>query len=84
MFSNPYVYQTLDQLLSMPVVQHVCTLSSGFLKSMSIIDMGIVSFDNNDGHELYVAKILCGTLAGCGGSLWIGKCTHIKYNAFIY
>jgi hypothetical protein len=75
MFSNPYVYQVVDFLFSVPVIEHVFTLSDSILRAMAMIQTGVEGVSSNPalGPHLFVAKVLCGTLAGCGGGLWIGK-----------
>lgn len=75
MFSNPYVYQLVEFLFSVPVVEHIFTLSDSVLRALAMIQVGIdgVSLNPALGPDKFVAKILCGTLAGCGGGLWIGK-----------
>lgn len=75
MFSNPYVYQLVDFLFSVPIVEHIFTLSDSVLRALAMIEVGIDGVNSNPalGPDKFVAKILCGTLAGCGGGLWIGK-----------
>lgn len=75
MFSNPYVYQVVDFLFSIPVVEHVFTLSDSILRALAMIQVGVEGVSANPalGADKFVAKVLCGTLAGCGGGLWIGK-----------
>jgi hypothetical protein len=75
MFSNPYVYQVVDFLFSVPVVEHVFTLSDSILRALAMIQVGVEGVSSNPalGADKFVAKVLCGTLAGCGGGLWIGK-----------
>lgn len=75
MFSNPYVYQVVDFLFSIPVVEHVFTLSDSILRALAMIQVGVEGVSSNPalGADKFVAKVLCGTLAGCGGGLWIGK-----------
>ncbi|GAN07030.1 hypothetical protein MAM1_0145c06520 [Mucor ambiguus] len=73
MFSNPYVYQVVDFLFSIPVVEHVFTLSDSILRALAMIQVGVEGVSANPalGADKFVAKVLCGTLAGCGGGLWI-------------
>lgn len=73
MFSNPYVYQLVNFLFSVPVVEHIFTLSDSVLRALAMIQVGIDGVNSNPalGPDKFVAKILCGTLAGCGGGLWI-------------
>lgn len=77
MFSNPYVYQVVDYLFSVPLVEHMFTLSDSILRTMAMIESGVEGVGSNPalGPDKIVAKVLCGTLAGCGGGLWIGKYT---------
>ncbi|CEP08076.1 hypothetical protein [Parasitella parasitica] len=73
MFSNPYVYQFVDFLFSIPLVEHVFTLSDSILRALAMIQVGVEGVGSNPalGPDKFVAKVLCGTLAGCGGGLWI-------------
>ncbi|KAI9275306.1 hypothetical protein BY458DRAFT_507043, partial [Sporodiniella umbellata] len=75
MFSNSYVFQVVDALFNMPVIDHAFSLSDSVLRALAMCQNGIDGVSNNPdlGPDKYVAKVLCGTLAGCGGGLWIGK-----------
>lgn len=75
MFSNPYVYQVVDFLINIPVVEHIFTVSDSILRTLAMVQVGIEGVNSNPnlGPTKFVAKVLCGTLAGCGGGLWIGK-----------
>lgn len=74
MFSNPYVFQIVDYLFSIPFVEHLFTLSDSILRAMAMTQNGVdgVTAHPALGADKIVAKILCGTLGGCGGGLWIG------------
>lgn len=80
MFSSPYAYQTVDFLFSLPLVEHFFTLSDSILRAMAMTQSGVEGVTANPalGADKIVAKILCGTLAGCGGGLWIGKYLYMK------
>ncbi|KAI8352455.1 hypothetical protein EDC96DRAFT_517995 [Choanephora cucurbitarum] len=75
MFSNTMFYQTIDFLFSIPLVEHIFTLSDSILRTLAMVQSGIEGVNHNPGlgQDKIVAKIICGTLAGCGGGLWIGK-----------
>jgi hypothetical protein len=75
MFSNPYVYQVVDYLFSVPVVEHIFTLSDSVLRASAMTQGGIEGVNDNPalGFDKFVAKVICGTLGGCGGGIWIGK-----------
>jgi uncharacterized membrane protein YeiH len=75
MFSNQFVYQVVDFLFSVPVIEHVFTVSDSILRAMAMFQFGIEGVNSNPalGADKFVAKIICGTLAGCGGGLWVGK-----------
>lgn len=75
MFSNPYIYHIVDTLFSIPLVEHIFTLSDSILRAMAMTQNGVEGVGANPalGADKIVAKILCGTLGGCGGGLWIGK-----------
>jgi hypothetical protein len=75
MFSNPYVYQVVDYLFSVPVVEHIFTLSDSILRASAMTQGGIEGVNDNPalGFDKFVAKVICGTLGGCGGGIWIGK-----------
>jgi hypothetical protein len=51
------------------------TLSDSILRTLAMCQNGIdgTTFNPDLGPDKYIAKILCGTLAGCGGGLWIGN-----------
>ncbi|KAG0778509.1 hypothetical protein G6F57_011391 [Rhizopus arrhizus] len=75
MFSNSYAYQMMDFLFNIPFVEHMFTLSDSILRTLAMCQNGIdgTTFNPDLGPDKYIAKILCGTLAGCGGGLWIGN-----------
>lgn len=81
MFSNPYVYQLVDLLINIPVVEHAFTLSDSILRTLAMVQVGIEGVNSNPnlGTDKLVAKIICGTLAGCGGGLWIGIYIYTVY-----
>lgn len=76
MFSNPYVFQFLQYLFSIPLVEQLFTAADGVMRTSSVIRNGIegVALNPELGQDKWVAKILCGTLSGCGGGLWVGTC----------
>ncbi|KAI8047905.1 hypothetical protein BDF21DRAFT_372745 [Thamnidium elegans] len=73
MFSHPYVYQVVDFLINIPIVEHIFTVSDSILRTLAMVQVGIEGVNSNPnlGPTKFVAKVLCGTLAGCGGGLWI-------------
>ncbi|CAO3703387.1 unnamed protein product [Rhizopus stolonifer] len=73
MFSSSRIYQTTEFLFNIPVIEHIFTLSDSILRALAMCQNGIDGVSSNPvlGPEKYVAKVLCGTLAGCGGGLWI-------------
>ncbi|CAO3624362.1 unnamed protein product [Cunninghamella blakesleeana] len=73
MFSNPYFYQFTQYLFSIPTLQEVLILADGILRNYSITKIGIegVSLNPSLGDDKWVAKLILGTLAGCGGGFWI-------------
>lgn len=73
MFSNAYAYQIVDVLFNIPIIEHLFALSDSILRALSMCQNGIDGVSNHPelGPDKYVAKVLCGTLAGCGGGLWI-------------
>lgn len=75
MFSNSYAYQMMGFLFNIPFVEHMFTLSDSILRTLAMCQNGIdgITFNPDLGPDKYIAKILCGTLAGCGGGLWIGN-----------
>ncbi|KAI7864751.1 hypothetical protein BDF14DRAFT_1731627 [Spinellus fusiger] len=80
MNSNPYVYQLTDVMFTMPMVSHLFRVSDGVLRNKSICQLGVQGVSNHPslGADKWVAQIVCGTLAGCGGALWIGKGNGIR------
>lgn len=81
MFSNQYVYQVVDFLFSVPVVEQVFTLSDSILRALAMFQLGVEGVNSNPdlGANKFIAKIICGTLAGCGGGLWVGKFVRVVY-----
>ncbi|ORZ25809.1 hypothetical protein BCR42DRAFT_315983 [Absidia repens] len=75
MFSNPYAYPLVDYLFSIPAVEQVLTLSDGILRNFAVTKIGIEGVALNPllGGDKWVAKLICGTLAGCGSGFWIGQ-----------
>ncbi|KAI8099644.1 uncharacterized protein BX664DRAFT_273000 [Halteromyces radiatus] len=73
MFSNPYVYPFVDYLFSIPALEQVLTVADGILRNFAITRVGIEGVALNPllGDDKWVAKLICGTLAGCGGGFWI-------------
>lgn len=85
MFSSSRIYQITEFLFNIPVIEHIFTLSDSILRALAMCQNGIDGVSSNPalGPEKYVAKVLCGTLAGCGGGLWIGK-SKSKGNGLIF
>ena len=73
MFSNPYVFQYTDYLFKLPVVEELFTVGDAILRNQAIIQFGVDGVNTTLGADKWVAKILCGTLAGSGGGIWIGR-----------
>ncbi|KAI8342064.1 hypothetical protein BC941DRAFT_499564 [Chlamydoabsidia padenii] len=73
MFSNPYVYPLVQSLFKIPVMEEFLTLADGILRNKVITQIGIEGVALNPllGNDKWVAKLICGTLAGCGGGFWI-------------
>ncbi|KAI8388723.1 uncharacterized protein BYT42DRAFT_561002 [Radiomyces spectabilis] len=84
MFSNPYFYNILQFLFSIPVVEQVVCLSDGILRNFAVTRIGVDGVSANPalGEDKWVAKIICGTLAGSGGGLWIDafRLTHQEWS----
>ncbi|KAI8385056.1 uncharacterized protein BYT42DRAFT_493541 [Radiomyces spectabilis] len=80
MFSNSFIYRCTQSLFEMPLGEHLFTLSDAVLRTSAMVQYGIEGVTANPGLGAgkSVAKIICGTLAGCGGGLWIGKITDIQ------
>ncbi|KAI8338280.1 hypothetical protein BC941DRAFT_479256 [Chlamydoabsidia padenii] len=72
MFSNPYIYPVIQFLFSMPGLEQVLTIADGILRMFAITRIGIEG-SSILGDDQWVAKLICGTLSGCGGGFWIGK-----------
>lgn len=73
MFSNPYLFQYTDYLFKLPVVEDLFTVADSILRNQAIIQFGVDGVNKTLGTDKWVAKILCGTLSGSGGGIWIGK-----------
>lgn len=73
MFSNPYFYQFIQYLFSIPFVEQLFTVADGILRTAAVVKVGVEGVSVSLGPDKWAAKILCGTLAGCGGGLWVGK-----------
>jgi hypothetical protein len=65
----------VSSLLKVPAVEEFLTLADGILRNTAITQIGIEGVALNPllGNDKWVAKLICGTLAGCGGGFWIGK-----------
>ncbi|KAI8069904.1 hypothetical protein BC940DRAFT_296447 [Gongronella butleri] len=77
MFSNDYFYNFLQYVFSIPLATQVLTIADGILRNFAVIRIGVEGVSQNPllGADKYVAKLICGTLAGAGGGFWIGKRT---------
>ncbi|ORZ19724.1 hypothetical protein BCR42DRAFT_323529 [Absidia repens] len=75
MFSNPYVYSLVNALFRIPALEQALTLADGILRNFSVTRVGIQGVVSNPalGDDKWMAKLICGTLAGCGGGFWIGR-----------
>ncbi|KAF7732036.1 hypothetical protein EC973_007141 [Apophysomyces ossiformis] len=73
MFSNPYVYQFFQFLFSVPLIEQLFTAADGIRRNHSIAVTGVegVSLNPALGADKWMAKIVCGAIAGCGGGLWV-------------
>ncbi|CAO3596714.1 unnamed protein product [Absidia cylindrospora] len=73
MFSNPYVYSLVNSLFRIPALEQVLTLADGILRNFAVTRVGIQGVISNPalGDDKWMAKLICGTLAGCGGGFWI-------------
>ncbi|KAI8343974.1 hypothetical protein BC941DRAFT_326384, partial [Chlamydoabsidia padenii] len=72
MFSNDIIYQGIHWLFcSFPLVEHVFTVSDGFLRTMAMVQGGVDGVETALGPNKWMAQLICGTLAGCGGGLWM-------------
>ncbi|KAG2223423.1 hypothetical protein INT45_001729 [Circinella minor] len=71
MFSNSFVYPFFHFIFSLPLVEELFTVADGILRNAAIVNFGVLGVDSILGADKFVAKILCGTLAGSGGGFWI-------------
>ncbi|CAO3594737.1 unnamed protein product [Absidia cylindrospora] len=71
MFSNNYCYQFIHFLFSLPLVEHAFTVSDGFLRAMAMLQFGVDGVDKVLGPNKWMAQLICGVLAGCGGGLFM-------------
>ncbi|KAI8085989.1 uncharacterized protein BX664DRAFT_334640 [Halteromyces radiatus] len=70
-FSNDYFYLLMQTLFSLPLVEHAFTVSDGFLRTMAMVQFGVDGVTGVLGHKKWMAQLICGMLAGCGGGLWM-------------
>ncbi|KAI9244554.1 hypothetical protein BDA99DRAFT_448363 [Phascolomyces articulosus] len=71
MFSNSFVYPFFHIIFSLPLIEEVFTIADAILRNAAIVNFGVMGVDTTLGQDKYVAKVLCGTLAGSGGGFWI-------------
>ncbi|KAG0174365.1 hypothetical protein DFQ28_006652 [Apophysomyces sp. BC1034] len=73
MFSNPYIYQCFQFLFSVPLVEQLFTTADGIRRNHSIVTTGVEGVALNPvlGNDKWMAKVVCGAIAGCGGGLWV-------------
>lgn len=73
MFAHTFVYEAFKFLFSIPLVEEVFTVVDAILRNIAIVRFGVDGVDGALGPGKWVAKLICGTLAGAGGGFWIGK-----------
>ncbi|ORZ22525.1 hypothetical protein BCR42DRAFT_170283 [Absidia repens] len=69
MFSNDFCYRLIHFLFSLPLVEHAFTVSDGFLRAIAMLQFGVNGVDEMLGPNKWMAQLICGVLAGCGGGL---------------
>ena len=62
-------------MFAIPLMEQLFTAADGILRTSAVVNGGIMGVTNNKdlGDDKWVAKIICGALAGCGGGLWTGS-----------
>ncbi|KAI9322871.1 hypothetical protein BX666DRAFT_1848277 [Dichotomocladium elegans] len=75
MFSNSYIYGFLQRIFAIPFVEEIFAAADGVKRAAGVVKFGVdaVSLNPELGPDKWAAKIICGSLAGCGGGLWVGK-----------
>lgn len=68
------MYQAVDALFHVPLVEEAFTIVDGILRNMAIVQFGIHGVTQSLGPDKWMAQVICGTLTGCGGAFWIGMC----------
>ncbi|CDH52884.1 hypothetical protein RO3G_16174 [Lichtheimia corymbifera JMRC:FSU:9682] len=71
MFAHTFVYEAFKFLFSIPLVEEVFTVVDAILRNIAIVRFGVDGVDDALGPGKWVAKLICGTLAGAGGGFWI-------------
>jgi hypothetical protein len=69
------MYPLVQTIFSIPALEQVLVVADGILRNFAVTRVGIEGVASNPllGDDKWVAKLICGTLAGCGGGFWIGK-----------
>lgn len=74
MFSNKFIHRSIHHLFStFPLVHRLCIGLSGINRGYSLVQYGIDGVTKSVGIGKMVARILCGTVIGCGTGFWFGK-----------
>lgn len=73
MFAHPKVYEYTRVLFSYPLVEETFHVVDGILRNTAIVSFGVDGTAALLGSDKWVAQIICGTLAGCGGGIWMGN-----------
>ncbi|KAL9540702.1 hypothetical protein PS6_010632 [Mucor atramentarius] len=74
MFSNKFIHRSIHHLFStFPLVHRLCIGLSGINRGYSLVQYGIDGVTKSVGIGKMVARILCGTVIGCGAGFWFGK-----------
>ncbi|KAI9490224.1 hypothetical protein BDB00DRAFT_562903 [Zychaea mexicana] len=80
MFSNSFVYPLFNLIFSLPFVEEAFTVADAILRNAAIVNFGVLGVNSTLGEDKYIAKILCGTLAGSGGGFWIDTFNLTHHN----
>ncbi|CAO3642065.1 unnamed protein product [Cunninghamella blakesleeana] len=73
MFSNDQFYKLIHLLMKIPPIEYGFLISDGFLRAMAMLQFGVEGCNSLTlgGEDKYIAKLICGTLAGIGGGFFM-------------
>ncbi|KAI7904839.1 uncharacterized protein BX663DRAFT_559795 [Cokeromyces recurvatus] len=71
MFSNSFVFKWISFIFTnFPVLKVIFIFISGLHRGYSLVQYGVDGVTIKTENKKIIARVLCGTLTGCGGGLW--------------